>query len=435
MILSRIPHCLLMLWGLILFISAPLYAKPVELIFWHAMAGNLNEEVQALANDFNHQQVQYRVIPVYKGNYLETLTSFAAAFRAHQQPAMVQIFEVGTALMLSPKGVIKPVADIMEENHARLPEVDFIPSVKAFYSRDGRLMAMPFNLSAPILFYNEDALAKAGYTAKNFPKTWADMEVLAKRLQHKGSGCTYTSAYPGWILFESFMAIHGLQMTKDNGQQAAFATDKLLSHFQRMKRWYDARYFRYAGRVDDATILFTSGTCPLLSQSSGAYTGLKSIAPFRVGVARMPQDLNASATRYANVAGGAALWVSEGLTKEQYQGVAQFLMFLAKPKVQARWQERTGYLPLGFTGIYAGIIEQSHQRILKLAKDDLSAPLPVGFKVYLGPQNQIRMVVDDAFEAMFANLLSPRSALETAALRANHVLARFLKNTQSEIQK
>ena len=40
---------------------------------------------------------------------------FAAAFRAHQPPAIVQVFEVGTAIMLSPEGVIKPVDLLMSE--------------------------------------------------------------------------------------------------------------------------------------------------------------------------------------------------------------------------------------------------------------------------------------------------------------------------------
>ena len=142
---------IILLFLLVFFTSFSAMAERIELVFWHAMAGHLGDEVQLLANDFNQSQSEFTIKPVYKGDYVETLTSFAAAFRAHQPPAIVQIFEVGSAIMLSPKGVIKPVDALMQEQKMSLPKDDFIQSVLEFYSRDGQLMAMPFNLSAPTL--------------------------------------------------------------------------------------------------------------------------------------------------------------------------------------------------------------------------------------------------------------------------------------------
>ena len=194
------------------------------------MAGHLGDEVKLLADDFNHSQNEFTIKPVYKGDYIETLTSFAAAFRAHRPPAIVQIFEVGTAIMLAPKGVIKPVDVLMQEQGMSLPKDDFIQSVREFYSRDGQLMAMPFNLSVPVLYYNRDILAKIGYSQANFPRTWVEMEVLAKKIKEAGYECTYTTAYPGWVLFESFLAIHGLPLTQASPARAVFNTPELERH-------------------------------------------------------------------------------------------------------------------------------------------------------------------------------------------------------------
>ena len=137
----------------------PVQAKRIELVVWHAMAGHLGDEVRMLAHDFNQSQSDYFIKPVYKGNYVETLTSFAAAFRAHQPPAIVQIFEVGTAIMQVPKGVIKPIDELMHEQGMNLPKDDFIQSIREFYSAEGQLLALPFNLSVPTLYYNLDILA------------------------------------------------------------------------------------------------------------------------------------------------------------------------------------------------------------------------------------------------------------------------------------
>lgn len=421
--------------GLILLFFASLFtlqaqSKPIELVFWHGMAGHLGDEVRLLADEFNHSQNEYIIRPVYKGDYIETLTSFAASFRAHQPPAIIQVFEVGTASMVSPKGVIKPVDELMREQGMHLPEEDFIQSVREFYSRDGQLMGMPFNLSAPVLYYNLDILSQVGYNKANFPQTWDEMEVLAEKIKKAGYDCTYTTAYPSWVLLESYLAIHGLPLTQENPARAVFDTPQLAYHYQRLKRWHDMHYFRYGGRADDATVLFTSGVCPLFSQSSGAYNSLSALVTFPLGVSAMPLDTRASKIRHANVAGGAAVWAVGGQTKEQYKGIAQFFVFIATPEVQKRWHEHTGYLPLGLKGIYANILKSSNHPTLILARADLEDNLHTKRIKNPGPQNQIRIINDEVLEAMFAGLMDSSAALHEAVTRSNHVLLRFVRNTQ-----
>lgn len=405
------------------------HSKPIELVFWHAMAGHLGDEVRGLARAFNRSQTQYVIKPVYKGDYVETLTSFSAAFRAHKPPAIVQIFEVGTALMMSPKGVIKPVDALMHEQGMSLPSVDFIQSVREFYSKEGQLMAMPFNLSAPVLYYNKAVLAEVGYNSSQFPCTWAQMERLAKRIKKAGYKCTLTTAYPSWVLIESFLAIHGMPLTQGTPVRAALATPQLIHHLQRLKRWQELHYFRYGGRADDATVLFTSGVCPVLSQSSGAYTSLSKLVSFPLGIAAMPLDTDISQQRHANVAGGAALWAVGGQTSEQYKGIAEFFAYLAKPQVQQRWHEHTGYLPLGLKGIYATILQTSQHPALELARNDLEDNLHLQPFKNEGPKNQIRNINDEMLEALFAGLLTPQEAIEESVARTDHLLLRFTRNT------
>jgi len=85
---------------------APSTGGPIEIQWWHAMGGQLGEVVNNLADEFNKSQSEYKVTAVYKGSYTETLTAATAAFRAGQAPAIVQVFEVGTASMMAAKGVV-----------------------------------------------------------------------------------------------------------------------------------------------------------------------------------------------------------------------------------------------------------------------------------------------------------------------------------------
>ena len=95
--------------------SAPAAWAQTEIQFWHAMGGNLGETVNELAAGFNKSQSEYKVNPVYKGSYTETLTAAIAAFRAKQAPHIVQVFEVGTANMMAAKGAVYPVFQLMAD--------------------------------------------------------------------------------------------------------------------------------------------------------------------------------------------------------------------------------------------------------------------------------------------------------------------------------
>ena len=66
----------------------------VEVQFWHSMSGALGDRVYDLANRFNAQQIDYLVVPVFKGSYDETLAAGIAAFRAKNPPHILQVYEV-----------------------------------------------------------------------------------------------------------------------------------------------------------------------------------------------------------------------------------------------------------------------------------------------------------------------------------------------------
>ena len=79
-----------------------------EIMWWHAMSGELGKQLEKLATDFNASQSEYRIVPAYKGTYTETVTAAIFAFRSRSQPAIVQVNEIATATMMAAKGAIYP---------------------------------------------------------------------------------------------------------------------------------------------------------------------------------------------------------------------------------------------------------------------------------------------------------------------------------------
>src|SRR5271167_3226260 len=72
-----------------------------NIVFWHAMSGQLGDTLVGIVNKFNASQADVTVQPVYKGAYPDTLTATIAAWRAGTAPHIAQVFDVGTATMLS----------------------------------------------------------------------------------------------------------------------------------------------------------------------------------------------------------------------------------------------------------------------------------------------------------------------------------------------
>lgn len=158
-------------------------ADRVEIEWWHAMSGELGARVDELVKKFNESQDKYTVVAVNKGNYDETINATIAAYRARQQPTIVQIYERGFLTMLFSDAIV-PVTDLMEQHGYKIDWSDFIKPVASFYSYKGKLYPMPFNSSTPILWYNVDYFQKAGFDKP--AETFQEFDRQLRAIQGEG---------------------------------------------------------------------------------------------------------------------------------------------------------------------------------------------------------------------------------------------------------
>jgi sn-glycerol 3-phosphate transport system substrate-binding protein len=145
--------------------SASSALAATEISWWHAMDAQLGQKLEAIAEAFNSSQSEYKVVPTYKGSYPETLTSAITAFRADEQPHIVQVFEVGTGTMMAAEG--RDLADLPADGRHR-PQLRPGFSLPADDRRatipipEGNMLSFPFNSSTPIMYYNKDVFEAAG---------------------------------------------------------------------------------------------------------------------------------------------------------------------------------------------------------------------------------------------------------------------------------
>ena len=300
--LSRLAAATLAVW---LSLPAPALAV-TEIHWWHAMQGELGREVEKLASDFNASQSEYRIIPTYKGLYTETMTAAMFAMRSQQHPAILQTAEIATATMMSAKGVIVPVYQLMARAECRVRAVrPILPAIASYYSDSaGNMLSFPFNSSTPILYYNKDQFRLAGLDPDLTLATWPQVEVAAKTLREKGIRCGITTAWPAWVNIENFSALHNVPIaTRENGIDGIDAQLQInnlvvTGHVSTLVEWQKNAVFDYSGRTNEAEKRFYNSDCGILISSSAARADIITHAKFEIGYGMLPY--------WPNVAGRAA---------------------------------------------------------------------------------------------------------------------------------
>ena len=184
-----------------------------EITWWHAMGGELGKKLDEIVAKYNASQSDYHVTASYKGSYPETMTAAIAAFRAKQQPDIVQVFEVGTGTMMAAKGAIYPVYQLMQDaGEPSSSRRRILPAVVGYYTdTDGNMLSMPFNSSTPVLYYNKDIFAKAGLDAETAAEDLGRSRGSSPSQDHGFSGaakCGFTTGWISWVQLENFSAWH-----------------------------------------------------------------------------------------------------------------------------------------------------------------------------------------------------------------------------------
>ena len=416
-------------------LSSGAYAQ-TEINFWHAFTGRLGELVATQVETFNASQSDYVVNAAHKGNYSETLNAGIAAFRAGEQPQILMVFEVGTATMMAAGGAVKPVFEVMADAGAEFDQDAYIGSVKGYYtSTDGNMLSLPFNSSTPVLWVNRDALEGAGIDPDTPMATWQEVGGVLDALKEAGHSCPLTTAWQSWIHLENLSAYHNVPFaTKDNGfggtdTELSFNGPVQVQHIQAMGDWARDGKFIYNGRRNEGGANFRAGECALFTESSAGYAGIKSEAQFDFEVRPLPYWDGVEGAPQNTIIGGASLWVMEGHEAEEYKGVAAFLNFLSSTDIQAQWHQDTGYLPItiaaGDKTKEMGFYEANPGTDVAVMQMTTNEPTANSKGLRLGFFDQIRGIIDEELEGVWAGDKTAEVAMNSAVERGNALLRRF----------
>jgi len=404
-------------------------------MWWHSMGGALGEQLNALAGKFNDSQKEYKVVPVFKGTYPESMTAAIAAYRAGNAPHILQVFEVGTATMMAAKGAIVPVAKVMDDAKEPFDPKAYLPTVSGYYTDPkGNMLSFPFNSSTVMFYINRDAFKKAGLEPQA-PKTWKEFQAAAEKLKAAGQQCVYTTSWPSWTHIENFSAWHNVPIgTKQNGMggfdtQFTINSPLHVRHLTMLGELAKKGMFSYAGRTNQGDGKFASGECAMVTASAGAQATFRKNSKLDWSINFLPYYDDVKGAPQNSIIGGASLWVMGGKKPQEYKGVAKFFAFLSRPEVQMDWHVGTGYVPITLAAYEltrkSGFYDKNPGADMPVKQLTYKPPTANSKGLRFGNFVQGREVIEEEMEAVFAGRKDAKSALDEAVKRGNEVLRKF----------
>ena len=410
--------------------------EPVKIDFWFAMSGTAGDAVNELVKRFNESQKEVIVTATFQGSYDDAITKLKAGLQSKDVPAVTQMYDLGTRLLIDLK-VVKPVQDFIDRDKYDLTDVE--PAVRNYYSLDGRLYPMPFNSSNPVLYYNKTMFKAAGLDPEKPPRTWAELTDAARKLTIKDAtgktvqyGCSF--AIYGWFV-EQFIAVQGgYYVNNENGRKAR-ATEATFNGPEGVKllEWWKSMVnegicVNLGRKTADTKKAFDSGVVAMtLDSTAGVRDRIDAaVGKFDVGVGFLPRSSEADFQKSGTIIGGAAVWILNLRPEAEQEAAWKFVQFLNTADSQAYWHTHTGYYPVNAKGYNHpdDVAWRTKYPQFQVAIDQLHAAPINNFTAggLIGVFPESRQTVEAAVEEYLAGGVTAKQALDKAAAKVTQAI-------------
>ena len=328
-------------------------ADPVEVLVWHTLNPHNAAEFQKLAQQFNKEQGDVKVVLRGFPSQAAMLSPASRQEAEKRKPDLVQLDDRHSPEVTAQNKEIVPLYQLLKQ----YPISDlgwYLPQTTGFV-RDSKnqLLAFPFMAEIPVMFYNLDAYRKAGLNPAQPAATWTDLQGHLIALRDKADiDCPYATSEEVLVHLESLAPINNsLYATPNNGLDNAKGLELnfdtvYMRHMAIMVSWKKSLLFTTYSNGNEPDKLFADGKCAVLTAGSGSLGQFQDAKGLKTGVAPIPYHPLATSKPGAPFVTGSALWATSGQPKEQNKATMGFLAFLSKPVLAAQWHQHTGFLPL-----------------------------------------------------------------------------------------
>ncbi|MCT1449602.1 extracellular solute-binding protein [Corynebacterium sp. p3-SID1194] len=390
--------------------------------FWHSASGAAATTLEEIVSDFNAEhEGEIEVNASYQGSYEDSISKFIASVQTGELPAMLQASDVQTAY-LRDSGVITPAQEITDDYDYD----NLVDAVKNYYQFEDKVYSMPFMVSQPAIYTNDDELEQAGVNPDDL-KTVEGLLNAAEKIHEKTGHAGLTFHHSGWYM-EEFQSSMGNYLCSPENGVSEKATEFNLESEDNVALWERIGELYAKGAIHNpgkdgsaATGAFLSNEATIQLNSSGNYGNIQSGNPnFKWSIRSLPRDTDEAGA----VPGGNSLWsIKEGHSEETQEAVAEFMKYAGSDDVQKKIFDETGYLPTttGAGDTLEGLEPQQEALIEQLTSTPENK-VTAGCKT--GALNAARKSYESAMSSI-ANGSDAKTALTEAQQGANNEISSY----------
>lgn len=328
----------------------------IDFYFPSATANDAEGIFQRYADMFEEQNAGISVNPVFTGSYTDTRNTILTELQGGGAGPDVAVMLSIDLYSFAEEGYIVPAQqfiDAMDMGDAYIN--DFFPALLANGADEaGNVWSIPFQRSTPILYYNADLLAEAGFDAP--PSNNAELVEIAQALtteDRDGLLVPVAGGFPIWM-YQSFAIAYGQNIVGDDPTEVYFNSPEAVAAVEFLRSLGTDLGVGPAGGAawGDTPTAFLAGQAAMIYHTTGNLTRILSGADFEVGVWYLPSGpAGEDGTGYGSPTGGGNLYIFDDGSKSQaeLEAIWSWVQFLSSPEIQADWGATTGYIAANAT--------------------------------------------------------------------------------------
>lgn len=409
-----------LLVALLTLVAGPAAATDIKFYYPVHLTGPLAKEVEAIVSDFHKMQGNVRVEPVWGGNYWENMQKTVAALQAGNPPDLAVHLAVDVVTLRDLDAVV-PLDPWVQREGGEKFLGDFFPGFVNDLQADRKTWAIPFQRSTPILYFNKDALRKAGLDLAKPPTTWPELLAAAQKLTVRdasGQVSQWGLVIPDdpWLLM-SFILQNGGRTHSADFKKVYLAEKPAVEALQ---FWADMankhkvmpRHRTFPESVQD----FVAGKAAMLIHSTGNLRFVRDSAKFDWGTAFLPKN-----KAQAVAIGGAGFFIFKKASPEKQDAAWQFIKYATSPEIQARWNIGTGYIATRKSAFELPIMKDYTAKLPQalVARDQLPYAQP---EMSTHDNQKVR----ELFRSYFQEVLDEKYSAEDGMRRAQTEMEKIL---------
>ncbi|QRM32380.1 ABC transporter substrate-binding protein [Microvirga sp. VF16] len=307
----------------------------------YAIPSNFKDIQEKIAAKFQEEHPDIKIVFRAPPNtYDEATAQVLRSSLIGDQPD-VYFNGINQVRIVADRGKAVPISAFADKTE--LDNLGYLASMTSLGDVEGKSYGLPFAISTPVLYVNEDLLTAAGRTINDFPTNWEGIIDLGRRIASTSPGKTgFLFGYntSGNWLYQALVTSHGGRMGAENGCKAIFDDEHGTWALAMLER------FTKAGMPDmgwqQGRQAFAAGEIGIYAESSASVALMERNVAGKFKMRTMPFPL---ASGQGSLPAGGSIAMILAVNKDKQRAAWEYVKFATGPIGQTIMANGTGYAP------------------------------------------------------------------------------------------